>query len=227
MRCERNAWGIGIQALYLKSSYGNTLGFLGIRENITGTPPFVSQINQVAVQNVPMWSWGFKLEVSYHFHTGNDLNLNWYHLNGKTTSSNADFIFTFIERSLDADRASYKPRWDAVNLELGQHVDFGEFKNICFYGGAQYARIKYNITCTTQVTPDDFIRESYEFTGFGPRVGADMSYDLARGFAIYANSAIAALAGTGKFHRFLGAVNASRSFQAETSKVVPEQVTFG
>ncbi|AHE65697.1 Lpg1974 family pore-forming outer membrane protein [Legionella oakridgensis] len=206
--CENTAWDVGIQALYLQPMYTGDFSRTATVSNASGT---VTR----DFDRDPEWSWGFKLEGSYHFSTGNDLNLNWYHLGNKTRTHSVSGASLDIPGIIDITDASYTnsitPRWDAVNLELGQHVDFGQFKNIRFHGGVQYVRIKTELThngsgtVTVPGTVFDGVAASlnasdeHTFNGFGPRLGTDMSYDVGNGLAVYANGAGALLTGTSKF----------------------------
>jgi len=197
--CERTAWDLGIQALYLQPTFSGTGDYAAALVN--------ADSNRISlVERDPKWNWGFKLEGSYHFSTGNDLNLNWYHLDGKTRSHTVVGAVDFIPgvAVTATNTFSVKPRWDAVNLEFGQHVDFGEFKNIRFHGGVQYARIKteHGATVVDGVNTYAFAGES-KLDGFGPRIGADMSYDFGNGLAMYANGATALLVGESKINESL------------------------
>ncbi len=189
--CANNAWDLGVHALYLKPTYtSNTKHFTyGGIQDINGTRIY----NDLRID----WDWGFKLEGSYHFNTGNDVNINWYHWETNQT-------FHYSRPSLDGLNIltlnhQIKPKWDAVNAELGQHVDFGLLKNIRFHGGIQYVRLEQvehspyviNGTSTTGINHLDF-----KYNGIGPRLGADMSYDLTNNFAVYGNLAAALLIGT-------------------------------
>ncbi len=57
--------------------------------------------------------WGFNIEAAYHFSTGNDVNINWSHLD-----ANSNFIPSGVLLY------NLNNEWDAVNGELGQVVDF-------------------------------------------------------------------------------------------------------
>jgi len=117
-----------------------------------------------------------------------------------------------------------------VNFEFGQHADFGEFVDLRFHGGAQYARLKttHNYSGFETATPTVLAATesaSMTFNGFGPRAGFDMTYNWGNGFATYAKSAAALLVGSSKFsHDFrsvvLPADNAS--FNGSRTRVVPE-----
>lgn len=220
--CERQAWDFGARALYLKPSYSNSLAYLGTRSNETGTV-----VNYV--KNAPDWSWGFQIEGSYHFNTGNDLTLNWYHLGAQTTTARADAIFGFFQRSMDPDTASIKPRWDAVNLEVGQQIDLGAFKSLRVHGGAQYARIKTDKIHTTVFggSLGDFNNEELQYSGFGPRAGADLYYGWNSGLSVYANAAVEVLVGTSKFNSLRGntlfpGVDNQLQIAASSTTIVPE-----
>jgi len=214
--CERTAWDFGVQALYLRPAYDADFGYHGYR--------FDSVSNNYRFnENQPDWNWGFKLEGSYHFSTGNDLDINWYHLS-HTTDKNYNIFNPFdTDITLASNipyHVSWEPKWDAVNVEFGQWVDFGEFKNIRFHGGVQYARIEHSVN----FNPFGFAvsgNVNTKFNGFGPRVGADMSYDWGNGFAMYANGATAILVGNSTFNNndiFFspGSVHGSKS------SIVPE-----
>jgi len=196
--CEATAWDFGAKALYLKPSVNVDSGF---------------STNGNAPTNAPKYNWGFEIEGSYHFNTGNDLNINWYHLSKSNSNSfGAQPAYAFNDpitgaftSTVEGGNSSTDPKWDAVNFEFGQHVDFGDNKAIRFHGGAQYARLANN----TSLNAGELIHfgtttTSYDFTsvvnktynGFGPRVGMDMSYDWGNGLGIYANGATAILAGT-------------------------------
>ncbi|WP_133128433.1 Lpg1974 family pore-forming outer membrane protein [Legionella nagasakiensis] len=195
-------WGVGIQGLYLKPSFN---GFMG-GQNTTFTESENSSTYQsTLISNNPSWRWSFRLEASYYFIKDNDLNLNWYHLGHKKNTDRSSYLDT--EESTQY-AFSNEPHWDAVNLEFGHQVSFTEQNKIRFHGGAQYTRLKnrHTVPQYTSVTEEDDVLETSNvtknqeatFTGFGPRIGADMSYHLGKGFAVFANGAAAILAGTSK-----------------------------
>jgi hypothetical protein len=176
--CEHTAWNIGGQAIDLQIIDNSDVGF--IRNHHRG---------------YNRWNWGFQLEASYHFNTGNDINVNWYHLDtGTHRHALTNGYFSAFGR--------FKQQWDAVNGELGQFVDFSANKKIRFHGGFQFARIKSQrgFALVVPALFDAGLRRSSQYNGFGPRTGIDMNYVFTGyGFGIYAKAATALLVGTAKF----------------------------
>lgn len=188
--CENSAWNLGVSALYLQPYYDGDWGYWG----------FATVNNNSVWKNTnPDWHWGFKLEGSYHFNTGNDININWYHLDGDTTfhAIPTDFQPGGVVYGL-LDGLHFNSKWDAVNGELGQFVDFSANKKMRFHGGVQYARIQ---TTETDTAISVFVSEHQsKFTGFGPRTGLDMNYVWGNGLGMYAKAAAGILVGTSKFN---------------------------
>lgn len=216
--CESSAWDLGAKALYLQPAYSGGDYSYSTVENATGA---YQDFNQ-------SWAWGFLVEASYYYKTGSDSHLNWYHID---TSANQTFSgeFTTLEQSTNGvGRVSITPKWDAVNLEFGEHVDFGENINIRFHGGAQYARITLAITeagtgeLNGQAATAS-LQSKPTYNGLGARLGADMSYDCSHGLGAYAHGAAAVLAGTSKISNALVVNSASLSTpNASKATLVPE-----
>ena len=169
----------------------------------------------------PTYAWGFKVEGSYHFNTGNDLNLNWYRLQNSTTISATD---VFAVQSPGVTPVSgtgiIDPSWNAVNLEFGQRIDFGDMKVIRVHGGVAYARVAIDKTLiTANLNPVTVAEEDSAYNGFGPRVGADMAYGWGHGLEMYINAATALLVGTQGFNN---TSNTSPARIGSTAAVVPE-----
>jgi hypothetical protein len=227
--CENQAWDLGMTALYLKPSASGAAGnYLGQTHNTAGSVVNLHDAD-------PDWGWGFMLEGSYHFSTGNDVTVNWYHLDDNSTSARYGAGFTHFADNINkfgsTTAVTVSPRWDAVNFEFGQHVDLGQFKNVRFHGGLQYARIetKASVLSTSALAADTNFSyaQTAKFNGVGPRVGSDFSYDFGNGMAVYAKAAAALLAGTSKFNSVnnnfaTGAAPASVSVNGSRTAIVPE-----
>ena len=203
--CENNAWAFGAQALYLKPTLNNDFAYFGTRTTAAGTT--------VLLDTDPNWGWGFEIEGAYHFNTGNDFNVNWYHLSKQTQVTGTHARFPAAPA-----RYSVKPQWDAVNFEFGQHVDFGDMKNIRFHGGAQWARTKVGQVVRNSTTNANLLSAQTTYNGFGPRLGADMSYDFGNGVGVFGNAATAILVGSSKFNNYVRTV---RSTTGSYTTIVP------
>jgi hypothetical protein len=178
--CEKTAWDFGAQALYLQPTYSGDLGLVNVATS--GSSTSLDELD-------PNWGWGFEIEGSYHFGMGNDLNVNWYHIHNTTTN-------TFTAGTL-AGGYQTTPKWDAVNIEFGQQVDFGDMKGVRLHAGVQFGRVgnRYQVVDTTAVGTPTITRNAI-YNGFGPRFGADMYYGVGNGFGVFGNVATALLIGT-------------------------------
>jgi len=194
--CASTAWDIGGQALVLQTMTDNNFNIDLDRRSLS--------TNANA-----QWNWGFQLEGSYHFNTGNDVTLTWYHLD--TSWKNREFGRDRFIGLPEDDRLrvgfGHKNRWDAVNGELGQFVDFSANKKIRFHGGYQFASIKRSVHAFARIEEErredeDVIGLRFngntQYNGFGPRTGIDMGYVFGNGFGFYAKAATAILVGTAK-----------------------------
>jgi len=205
--CEKTAWDFGAQALYLQPTY---TGDFGYRNHV------VTAGVGTVIENVePKWGWGFQIEGSYHFNTGNDLNLNWYHWNKSTTRA-----WTSTTGTYTGTNYTFEPKWDAVNFEVGQHIDFSDMKNLRLHAGVEYARIHHNLNV---VVTSQNVADSVSYNGFGPRVGADLGYDIGNGFGVFANSAASLLIGTAKqgITGYTGA-NTALNYSLSRTQMAPE-----
>lgn len=164
--CEKTAWDVGAKALYLQPTYSG-----GALEDNFDT----------------RWGWGFMIEGSYHFNTGNDFNLNWYHTDNTTHHTDIKG---------NGSKSSDTPKWDQVDFEFGQQIDLSDLKSIRLHAGVEYSRVFRKLELTEPLFPTALSDTS--FNGFGPRFGLDLNYGLGNGFGIYGNAAGSLLIGTMK-----------------------------
>lgn len=246
--CASTAWDFGAQALYLQPSMsGHAYNGADVTYDTTAVSDFdpngVYAANESYRKAPYNWGWGFKLEGSYHFNTGNDLNLNWYWFDHTNTKTSAGVLTTLDGGNIWGDSgisSTTQTQWDAVNLEFGQHVHFGEWKNIRFHGGVQYAYINneldyssniYAVPNTDQSIYGVSLTGNTKFSGFGPRIGADYWYNWGNGISMYANGATALLVGTQSFNSTLASttnvgntntVNPTIGQTGSATAIVPE-----
>ncbi|KTD42685.1 Lpg1974 family pore-forming outer membrane protein [Legionella parisiensis] len=221
--CPFNAWDLGISALYLQPNTNSAL-----------LNPILNAGDDEFHSVDSSWGWGFLLEGSYHFNTGNDLNLNWLHFDNDNFDELAVFFADAAIPITNITNLKFDTHLDVVNLEFAQTSHFGKKTNIRFYGGGQYvyAKIKRGDFEYEQFPSDPaptlFQRSitHTRFQGAGPRVGVDMSHDLNHGFALFAQSAMALLSGQGRAKLSganLSGPNVSAfSEKAKLTHIVPE-----
>jgi hypothetical protein len=202
--CENTAWDLGGRALYLQAT--------------GGFAPDVNWANGVSLfdnlQSDTNWGWGFQLEASYHYSTGNDMNVNWWRLHPGTTTHTLGQDTLIYDYNPTQDRIYYAdsyvsntPAWDQVNIEFAQHIDFGEHKFARIHGGMNWSRVAYSSAYYRHYQFNDqnhytngyYTSSTRVYNGFGPRVGMDLNYEWGNGFGVYGKGALSVLAGTSKF----------------------------
>ncbi|MDF1757144.1 MAG: Lpg1974 family pore-forming outer membrane protein [Legionellaceae bacterium] len=208
-----NSYEFGGQALYLSPSLGAE-GVHGLTNDTSGG----SQITEFDYK----YYWGFKLWAAYNFNTGNDVNLNWYRLSGYTSGYTG--VNTSTEQtSLVDDFAILRPKWNAVNLELGQKVNAFNRSMLRFHGGISFANIITNWSASALVNNNvdrSGITKNRTFNGFGPRIGGDFGFKIVESLTAHANVAAAMLAGQQKISTYY--TNFFPGRYGKHSTVVPE-----
>lgn len=201
--CERTAVDVGVYALYLQPVHSNSWGY-------------ISGPSAGAVQNYNHdWDWGFRLEGSYHFNTGNDVTVAWDRIDNERNG-------LFLVPSSDG-RTNFNVdnEWDNVTVEFAQNSDFSANKKIRFHGGLQFAHIEHtrnNFTAANVLVNGDFSR----FQGAGVRTGIDYTYVFGNGFGMFANGAAGLLTGTSKFRSGIVAGNPAAELNGSRDAIVPE-----
>lgn len=201
--CEAKKWDVGFRALYLKPVFDADAAYVS-----SATQNNHTQYNTYNQD----WGWGFHLDVSYHFNTGNDLTVDWTHFDKDSNHNNLSGIYfdptsqRFVSQG--TFNASQNNNFDQVNFVMGQHVDMGVRKNARFYGGLQYARIRTEMLENFNRPGQIFnpgsgnsysTRSLYSDTkGLGPVVGVDYSYDLGSGLSFVANAQSSLIYGNGR-----------------------------
>jgi len=196
--CESTAWDFGAQALWLNPTIAGDLTYLGDAFSSTagvnnGTTTYQDRGNK--------FKWGFQIEGSYHYGTGNDIDVAWYHLNGAWSKTVSTTPFSTIDTAVFSatNNLVTHPTWDQVNVEFGQHMDFSETSKARFHEGVEFARVKAN--GADNLTSTNSTRYVYQetwkssFNGFGPRGGLDLSYLFGNGVSIYGKAAASLLIG--------------------------------
>ena len=180
--CRTNAWELGVSALYLQPS------------SVINTPA-ITEGNQDRFINPPS-DWGFDLEGSYYFNKGSILTIDWLNFSDK----NSDF---YTATTGNDTYLSTSTKVNIVNAELGQQTRLGEDSLVRLFAGVQYASIKDQDTRTTLTTdPISSTFQSSNYSGAGPRLGADFSRELPHGFNAFAQGAMSLLIGDGKGKQF-------------------------
>ncbi|KTD66298.1 Lpg1974 family pore-forming outer membrane protein [Legionella spiritensis] len=196
--CETKMWDIGIDALFLRAVYDADMGY------------GIATINANDYKEIDNdWGWGYRLHGSYHFRTGNDITMTWLHYDVDTRHGYLAGTFPLGILIVPSYYNLYVDnQFDQVNLIMGQHVDYGVKKNVRYYGGFQYADIrvdsKLHYLVPAQFQPIftqtvDGLQNT-DFSGVGPVVGADFSYNVTPTFSVIANIAGSILYGSSRYN---------------------------
>ncbi|RUQ91090.1 hypothetical protein EKM59_01005 [Legionella septentrionalis] len=210
MPCDRSEWDFGIQALYLKPSYGSNFHLTSFVDAAGGV-----HLNELD----PKWAFGFRVEGAYRFGSGNDLGVNWTHYSRSTTGTVLSGTAALPVNTM----LQLKPKLDAVNAEFGQQLNFGKVNNVRFHAGAQYARIATDFYGNIASFPIPADGLHTKFIGVGPRLGGDFVFTLGHGLGVYANGAGAVLAGRRSFNTVTnGVIDTPGVTNGSKTTMVPE-----
>lgn len=225
MPCDQSGWVFGAQALYLKPAYTLDVDYAtGFTDSAN-----IRHWNGFS----PDWGWGFKIEAAYLFSTGNDINVNWYHYSKITNHTiQVGTSASYVNLSTELE-----PKWDAVNAEFGQRVNFGPLKNLRVFAGGEFTRISnvYYLTYLNDSNTTLVDSIHMKFNGFGPRAGADFAYRVIGGLDLTANAAGSVIVGNSSFstNTFVHLDTEGGSTGSQT-RIVPElegklglQYTYG
>src|SRR3990167_963843 len=125
--CERTAWNVGAQALYLQPVYALEGNYPQVAVSGGDQSTNAAQANYHTATTP--YQWGFMVEGSYHFGMGNDINVNWYRVHNTNDVAYPTADTTALANStktFNGQSATANPQCDQVDVELGQHIDFGD-----------------------------------------------------------------------------------------------------
>lgn len=184
---QNGGFNIGVDALYLQPSAGN----LSYGTVYNGATAGSSSAVSGTVETVdPTYHLGFDANIGYRIpNTGNDVDLDWTHLGNMSNSSSsyapAGGSFTHVGEngftySGQTGNSNAQFQYDAIDLDLGQAVMFGDYFKFHAFTGARYANLQQkidniygNTSSSTGVLTSHYSYQDSQFKGLGPQVGFD------------------------------------------------------
>lgn len=159
------------------------------------------------------YHFGFDFGLRGIFHSTNtNLTLNWEHLHSTDSTSKQvasdNMIGPFFE--IGPDAAPYKQangkatfHFDAVNLNYGQFINFGDRLQTNLFSGVSFARIKQVLFSRFSSLDGTIVRTIQVpslFIGFGPQFGFQSSYRIIKGLHFTGQAAASFLVGSKQDH---------------------------
>lgn len=223
--CQRSAFQLGIYGMYLLPSYSDQLSYLDSNTVLSNGATTATSQNVHVNEH---WDWAGMVEGGYHFNCGNDVTVSWLYTQNSDNQTYNSSGLSFQNAPLIFLNFSYQNRENSkltfyrLDAEMGQHVDFGEVKDIRFHGGFEYAHFEFTSRANGTGVSNSAITlaksKSSKFNGIGPRIGMDLSYYVLDGLSIYGKSSIAALVGTTESQNMFAYVNPNTNNQTATFK---------
>lgn len=205
---QQGGFTIGADALYLQPSVPNSAYNFSANTATTVTPPFVTN---GSVNNVDTnYHWGFDVTAAYRIAcTGNDISATWTHLSQNSDSDSVHLVGVTGPLDIGTVNAdvtgSLQFNYDAVDLDVGQRVNFGDYFQFRTFAGVRWAQVEDDsdvaaIYASQAATPiiqaTQHFEQNSKFNGIGPQVGFDGRYCLGYGFGLDANLTTSLLVGT-------------------------------
>lgn len=186
--CRTSAWEIGASALYLQPSsiFLNPV----IAEGTADPLPSRRFINKE-------YNWGFNVEGSYYFNKGNFLTVDWLNFSDSNT-------VLYSQTVANDHQYMFSTNVNIVNAVIGQKIQLSDDANVRLFAGGQYASIKNSSELDILTSPSSGTPSQSSYHGGGPRLGADFSQELPRGFNAFAQGAMSLLVGSGKGKMLIG-----------------------
>jgi len=200
---------VSISALWLKPGASN-LNYTILNKELPAQSPtwYERELR-------PSYDSALELGVRYVFSTltDKDIHFSWTHLNSNTSDSvttpNSQYFigpdFQIGPDSIPIRHASGSVnfKYDVINLDLGQLINFGEHVEMRLFAGLSNAYLRENVTSTYSgnttspfAGPFSMMQNIMSnFTGIGPRFGVSGNYNMDSGFGFMAEGAVSALIG--------------------------------
>jgi len=206
---QQGGFTFGADALLMRGTSPD-LGYITTFGPATTAGAFTSSSGTISDVDTT-YQWGFDAMVGYRIPgTGNDLTLSWTHLGNFDDSDSTSVPFsgvvdeTAVTGSTNAS-GDVEYDYDAVDLDLGQRVNFGDYFQFRMFAGARWADVKQDLDTSSGVTINTpavasgtvaaFTDNDSEFKGIGPQIGFDGRFCLGYGFGIDANLTASLLVG--------------------------------
>lgn len=188
----------------IKTGFDFTLTGLYLKPTASNNQLFYAQTlsgdSYTNHSNEPGYSPAFSLGIGYAFkNSGNDVRLNWTHLNSSDDSSTTGFIVNPDFFGPTIANSTVKFKYDAVDFDFGQYLSLGTHMQTRWFAGVRFAQINQDQTMFYRSTgggSTDPIADSSKFSGIGPRLGVDGNYYLGKGFGFVTQLAGSLLVGS-------------------------------
>lgn len=161
----------------------------------------------------PSYKMGFEIGVRANFFCRKtQAHLNWVHFNSKSNDSrqvpSEDRVGPFFEIGSDASGYTHGKghvafKYDAVNLNYGFCLNFGECIKANCFAGISAARIKQDLTSFYSNNDETISRQIHSpstFWGAGPQLGLNLSFTICNGYQFIGAGSAALLMGEHSHH---------------------------
>ena len=207
LSCPECSFDFEFKALYLQPTTSNL--HYGAEADPLPAPTPNWKIHDID----PDYHFGFEVGASTVIPGRNaKAKVNWTHFYSKDSATtvlpSSDMIGPFFEIGPDASPYSKAKghnvfRYDAVDVDYGLCINFGDYLHTNFFAGVEVSRIHQDRT-SFYSNPDKTIfrtiKAPSQFLGAGPQLGMDFAYGICNGLQLTGGGAASLLVGDMKNH---------------------------